>query len=225
MLCNMVNPPPVNQYTIVEPFSENSHEIINQIFKTIFHDVDYLTTPMKDVTGIVPAGPYFDATFNATSVTITSGTCIINNVLIETSSNISLNVNSGTSYLFYASDTDRKPTEVGTNYVFVVMYYDPSVFNNAYVTLIGKPSVYELKKDKCCILGFLKTTLVGSNLVINGFQSYHPILDLHRKFLPQFMDGGWMYERCLLRILDPYWIYASLDTDASSEIIDGGLYE
>jgi len=148
-----------------------------------------LSTTLKSPNSIVSVGVNFDTTAVVTSIEVETGSCIINGILIETESSVTVDATDSDNYFF----SDSPPTTSG--YIYLVIHYDPSEENpDAEIGFIRQGSLYSANRDILCTIAIVYANCSGGNIVsIGNIYSTHPEdLDAGRELPPGFLDGGWI---------------------------------
>jgi hypothetical protein len=196
--------PPVSQYNILDPFSDNDYDNLKQLV------YPFVGTP--PVSGSDPhVGDLYDLTqeielnscllddsfeltyVNSTRVTVGTGRCIIGGVCIDIKESKSLTITSSDSYFSSATVI----TKAGTLYVLVYYDYDYSASVSerlAYVGLMKKTEYSALsssEQDKYCFIGAIK---VDSQVeIITPVYYVDPDDSTQVRPYPSgWADGGWL---------------------------------
>lgn len=192
--------PPTEQYSIIETFSANTADIINQAIihmvgnppvtgnNSIYGDVYDLTEDIEYNPCVLSVSFIITKT-SSTTLTVGLGECFITGVYIKIKAAKSLDTLDSDSYV------DGAVAHSGD--IYVVVKYDPTeIAPNAYVGLIKKATYIALSdsdKKKYLFLGSLDATYISST-VSDIITYYYDVDDdtQTRTFPHGFCDGGWI---------------------------------
>ena len=183
--------PPTEQYSILEAFSPNSAENINQILDIILGNPELISQGVFDLTTPVSVVNYiahdsFNVSEDTNNITIEPGKAVINNVLLETTVDVILNTTDSDAYLL---DGDDVPLTDGTFNIRMVVYYNPTEENpNMYMGFVNDDTIYENNKQYLAVIGEFELAN-ASSVYTTTLQAF----DSSRQN-PWLADGGWVGE-------------------------------
>ena len=209
-----------SQYSILETFSDDSAENINQIVKSLIPILNPdLYSPLSDVLGI---GTYPDLEtynldvnrYNLTSILkVNPGLCVIKNTELIINANIqdvggqwNVDLASSGSYIFTG---DLPKTTLSTPFTaYVAIYYNPNSTDTEAKLGIINSDYYDAHPelhDRICIL-----KVVYFSLALNGSTVYYNMVQLFKndpgtgrddirrielvEYIFDMVDGGWISE-------------------------------
>jgi hypothetical protein len=158
---------PPQEY-MIEPFSSNGVDNAKRVLLSRIGDPSTVPTAL-DFKGYVVAGAnWLNVTVNTFDVTVNTGKCAINGILIEITSTTALSVTDDTHYIVPG---DARYTADGTHDVYVIVYYNPTIGDqDAYVCLATEAKVEEYR-EYICILGRYGITMVDGGIV--SYDDWH----------------------------------------------------
>lgn len=196
--------PPVDQYNILEPFSDNDYDNLRQLLIPFVGTLpvigsDPIVGDLYDLTETLELSScLLDDSFeisiaSTTSITVGTGRCIIGGVCIDIKASKTLTITSSDSY--FNSFTVISGT--GTLYVLIYYNYDYSASITerlAYVGLMNKTEYSALSSselEKYCFIGAIK---VDSQVEIISPLYYNDPDDTSqtRPYPLGWGDGGWL---------------------------------
>jgi len=179
------------QYTLLDTFSPDTPENINNILKMLIPNIASITETVGGGNGVLHEESYFNITHSGGSQAIvTPGLCIIKETLIEIIASKYLNVDQLDSYI-YGISGDTVPTIDGNYTLVICLEYTPSdVDPNAYIGLINNVGYYNGYINDLIVLGLLYINKTGAVYTITNVDYYDSILDIGRSYPVDMIDGG-----------------------------------
>lgn len=193
--------PPDQQYGILETFSANEADNINQVTKILVasppisgHDGQagniYDMAEEFEYSNCILENSFELEKVSSDEVKVYTGQCDINGVYISIQEIRTMDTNNADYYL-----DGVKPTVSGVLYIMVK--YNPIISDpDAYIGLIKK-SIYtalsDSAKTKYCFIGAVDATLTGSTVTDIDVYYYDPDSPEQSRPYPQeFCDGGFL---------------------------------
>lgn len=184
---------PQNQYSILETFSPNTADNINQVSKFFFGmpevPGDLSSNLIIENTG-VPGG--FELQYNGTKIIVLPGTCLISGVQLNIGE-VELDPNDVNNYL-YSSLGDGPPTTDGYHVIILAVEYNPTSNDpNAYIGFIVDTSIYHEFSSKLCFLWAIGVHISTGNWTLDPPLDYDPEdFTIGRTGFWDIVDGGWV---------------------------------
>lgn len=198
-------PKNIQQYSILEPFSENTFENITKLlyiicgtppvlsYDSLYGNVYDMSEPME-LNNCILDNSFEIELIDTITIRVHTGICIIGGTMIHVTGNKNLIITSQNSYF----DDFLKVSSAGI--VYVLIYYDNNLSVaegtdiKAYIGLMKKSNYSSLttaEKSKYCFLGALR---VNSDIEIVSPIHYLDPEDntISRPFPTECGDGGWL---------------------------------
>lgn len=189
------------QYRKLDPFIRNYATNVNKIITPLFFPYVEFTLGSGEVSvgnNVVPgSNPTYTNT--STSITISTFRVVINNILMEVTESVTLNLNNSSHYF------DTVSSNTGSKDIWVMVKYDDSSYgSNEYVEESSRPklqigliydiSTYTANSNLFCFVYRLSTSQTGTSFTdITDIYTYDDTNNLQNISLNfDIIDCGWL---------------------------------
>ena len=190
---------PPEQYNILEPFEDNTNTNLRKLTYSMIgtppvsgynKDVLDLYNLYEDIdhNSCITDNSFDIEILSSVSIKVTTGRCVIGGVCIDIKRSKTLYINDEESYFSWVNAIS------GAGTVYILIYYNTSVDNPAYIGLMKKTDYTSLTtslKKKYCFIGAIKVD--SSVEIISPLYYWDPDDTSQGRPYPKgFADGGWL---------------------------------